>query len=462
MKYSFLAGLILLQGLVSLGAAGPGAASPGAASPGAESPGTASPGAASPGAARHFGFCAYPRTETEGEILESLGAEYIRMEVKWSTVEPQEGHWDFSNYNPVVECASTSGRKIIFLLVYDHPRIRPQNSKTPHITQSGIPEFLTYIERVHQQYGHVAAGYEIWNEPNLKRFWSGSRQEFFALAKAASAHLKKIAPGVPVGVGSIQLSPWVSGHSWVKQLIAAGCMEHADALTVHSYGKWIPSLATEIARTRRMLDKAGCQDRQIWITETGFPTRSLFPYRVSEEELPCAIAESLIRLSHAGGNVVTWYMLLTNQKAESGFQGFSGSSFGLIYKEPGGVYIPKKGTDTWGRIARALGGLSPLSGPLKLDRTMAPVIRCFLFGTPEGQRVAALWAKAGMQQLRVQGLPDGTTLQAENTITGELQILGNGNILIAGREPLLLFCNNCGEQLQFLATNSERIIRFGE
>ena len=59
--------------------------------------------------------------------------------------------------------------------------------------------------------GHWA--FEVWNEPNLDVFWSGTREEYFRLYDVSARAIKSVHPGLRVGgrVGGGRLDPRAAG-----------------------------------------------------------------------------------------------------------------------------------------------------------------------------------------------------------------------------------------------------------
>lgn len=51
--------------------------------------------------------------------------------------------------------------------------------------------------------------FEVWNEPNLKQFWSGSRLDYFRLYRYTADALKKISPSSKVGGPATAKSEWI-------------------------------------------------------------------------------------------------------------------------------------------------------------------------------------------------------------------------------------------------------------
>lgn len=381
-----------------------------------------------------FGFCDAPGNEIEVEIFDRLGADYVRMGVNWNLLEDIGGNWDFSRYDLLITEAAKSKLKIILMLCYDHPRVRRRGDGSPHIRAEYIPDFLTYVGKVYDRWGDLIAGFEIWNEPNMHLFWGGGDDEFFQLCRETVSYLKTIAPEKPVAVGSVMLNPWVGGRGYVRKLLDAGIFKKADALSIHPYAYWVPSQARRVAGVRRDMDERGYDSKELWITEVGFPTKSLYPYRVTVEALPLKIAESLIRLSAAGANIITWYQLYTTMKDEKESRGFEVASFALLYREPDGTYISKDGLETWGRVANALGGLEYIEDFVTLEPPTDKTVHAFGYGNSEGRRVIFLWSKIGIQELNISGSRPDITIQ--NVVTGDFESQKAGILL--GKEPILL------------------------
>ena len=51
--------------------------------------------------------------------------------------------------------------------------------------------------------------FEVWNEPNLKKFWSGSQREYFKLYRHAVEAIKRVSPSLRVGGPATAASEWI-------------------------------------------------------------------------------------------------------------------------------------------------------------------------------------------------------------------------------------------------------------
>ncbi|SPL90646.1 Beta-xylosidase [[Actinomadura] parvosata subsp. kistnae] len=105
--------------------------------------------------------------------------------------------------------------------------------------------------------------FEVWNEPNLDVFWSGTREEYFLLYDVTAAAVRDVHPDLRVG------GPASAANGWVEDLLAHVARSGAalDFVSTHTYGNapldWRPVLS------------AYGRDVPIWWTEWG-PTPTHF------------------------------------------------------------------------------------------------------------------------------------------------------------------------------------------
>ena len=81
------------------------------------------------------------------------------------------------------------------------------------------------IEEVRQWY------FEVWNEPNLSGFWSGTREDYWKLYDASARALKRVDACLRVG------GPASSKGSWIAEIIAHAVSENVpiDFVSTHLY-----------------------------------------------------------------------------------------------------------------------------------------------------------------------------------------------------------------------------------
>lgn len=73
--------------------------------------------------------------------------------------------------------------------------------------------------------------FEVWNEPNLECFWTGSMEEYFMLYRYAVEAVKRVDPRIPVG------GPSTCKNGWIPEMIRF-CTDHnvpLDFISTHHY-----------------------------------------------------------------------------------------------------------------------------------------------------------------------------------------------------------------------------------
>jgi xylan 1,4-beta-xylosidase len=101
-------------------------------------------------------------------------------------------------------------------------------------------------------------GFEVWNEPNLEVFWTGTQQDYLRLYDEAAAAVKSVDESLLVG------GPSTAAGEWVEALTAHAAAEDVplDFVTSHTYGN-VP------VDTRGSLERHGFADIPTWWTEWG-------------------------------------------------------------------------------------------------------------------------------------------------------------------------------------------------
>jgi xylan 1,4-beta-xylosidase len=105
--------------------------------------------------------------------------------------------------------------------------------------------------------------FEVWNEPNLDVFWSGTPGEYFRLYDISAAAIRSVDPGLRVG------GPASAAAEWVDELLGHVAASGAplDFVSTHVYGNAPLDLRPALARHG--------QDAPLWWTEWG-PTPTHF------------------------------------------------------------------------------------------------------------------------------------------------------------------------------------------
>jgi xylan 1,4-beta-xylosidase len=100
--------------------------------------------------------------------------------------------------------------------------------------------------------------FEVWNEPNLAVFWSGTQEEYFRLYDESAAAVKDVDDRVRVGGPATAAGEWIASLAEHAHL----CGSALDFVTTHTYG----NLPLDLRPT---LTRHGFGGLPVWWTEWG-------------------------------------------------------------------------------------------------------------------------------------------------------------------------------------------------
>jgi len=119
--------------------------------------------------------------------------------------------------------------------------------------------------------------WEVWNEPDLNQFWSGTVEEYYRLLEVGYKTIKAVDLEATVLLGGLA---FFEKESWLPDLLAQTggdpTKAYFDVLSFHYYWS-IYDTEYWLWRTRSALNANGLSHVPIWITESGVPVWDDFP-----------------------------------------------------------------------------------------------------------------------------------------------------------------------------------------
>ncbi len=238
----------------------------------------------------------------EVNLLAAGGFRFVRMDLFWHLIEREiKGRYDFSGYDKLVAAMAARGIRIVFILDYGNDLYGGGNA---HHFDEGRAAFARFAAAAVKHYRDKDIIWEIWNEPNLEKFWHGPPDPLY-YNKVASEVITAIRRVDPT---ALIVGPATAGFPWeyLEALAAAGLFNKLDAVTVHPYRALAPESAWEdYARLRGILDRVS-PDRKISIIagEWGYSTVAGGP---SEEEQAQYVARQWLAHLVYDVDLSIWY-----------------------------------------------------------------------------------------------------------------------------------------------------------
>jgi hypothetical protein len=221
--------------------------------------------------------------------------------VTWPDLEPNKGQWQFERLDNYVALAEQHGTGLLLPLAMTPPwaAARPLVTAEP----KDLQDWRNYVTTIVARYKGRIQAYEIWNEPNLADFWTGSIDQMLALTKEASAIIHSLDPHAIV----VSPSPTASyGIPWLVEFLKKGGGQFVDVIGYHFYVT--PGLPEEmvpvIQRVRQVISESGSGNKPLWNTEMGW----LAPTQFDSEEVAAGfLARAFILGWAAGVQRFYWY-----------------------------------------------------------------------------------------------------------------------------------------------------------
>ena len=229
---------------------------------------------------------------TMKQVVE-LGANWIRIDLSWAVVAPtsaQDRRW--ADLDRVVRAARARDLKVLGILTYTPAWARVPGCENFTCPPRSAAEFASFAQDAATRYRGAVDAFEVWNEPNLPRFWRHPDPAAYgALLAATVPAVRRGAPRARVVLGG--LAAMTSGREELAppRFVAAACASGAcagiDAVGYHPYT--FPLTAADSTPegtawqriTQRSSWGAGLSQSvgsilggrgRTWITEYGAPT----------------------------------------------------------------------------------------------------------------------------------------------------------------------------------------------
>ena len=380
-----------------------------------------------------FGFChAGRKGSVEKELIASFGADMVRQDITWKLIEKQPGEFDFSFFDARMKAADDAGVEMLGILVYDTPWLHDNPERKRQIDPEDMHYWLAYVEAVAERYGDRVAAFEVWNEPNYNTFWTGTDEDFFKLTAETVKTLNRVAPDTTVIVGAIVLHYLKNGLTYLREFLASGAADGADAISVHSYGLSHIVNARRLAKAQSIMDSYGFTG-ELWITEMGIPTDGIYPHVVDPVKQGAHAAKWITSAYAAGADRIVWYSMYDVYKKGEAPPGTSSESFfGVAYEDA----ELKSGGKVLQRLAPELTGSYWSPDLIKLGEGKRLPAAIYSFDVGDSQAIAVAWSKVGSITVTLDGFPQGAVVY--ETLTDKEWFWEAGDDLILTPNPLII------------------------
>lgn len=339
--------------------------------------------------------------------------------VAWPYLEPNRGQWQFEALDRLVSLAEQNDVEVLLPLGLSPAWASARPGEPSAYKKPGwaaeprvLEEWRNYVRKVATRYKGRVRHYEIWNEPNLKGFFTGSVEQMLQLTREASQVIREVDPAALI------VSPAATGEGdgvrWLEQFLAKGGGRYVDVIGYHFYVSPKPpeAMLPLIAEVRGVMARHNCAAKPLWNTEAGWDQKRRF----SDEEAAAYLARAYL-LNWAGG-VTRFYWYAWDSRAWSGLH---------LTREDDRTLTPAALAYT--ELAGWLTGKRMLSCSSDSEGTWL----CEIAG--DNHQGYILWSPERTRRYR---LPSGWRVRQARDLSGGVRPVSAGAELTLGPAPLLV------------------------
>lgn len=284
--------------------------------------------------------------------MKADGVRCVRIDVEWRGSEKREGAYDWSHYDPSVLAITKHGMEPVIIGGYasEWSAEKPDCASVlcaPANTAVGAQQYGNFAGATARHYCNSPYGvqaFEVWNEPNLGKYWPKPNPAHYTdVLMAAYTAIKEACPGTTVLLGGLakpgSTTDFIEPLEFLEGVYKSGGKGSFDAVSYHAYIPGAPSNWTssdawgQMVAMHELMAREGDGNKKIWVTEFAYSSSHV---GVAAQADYLEQAVTLFR-SYPWAGPFFWYL----------YQDSNGRTFGL--RDERGQ--PKQALGTYRRLA---------------------------------------------------------------------------------------------------------------
>jgi hypothetical protein len=208
--------------------------------------------------------------------ISATGIKVVRRGFIWREIEKQEGVYDFSAYDLLIDECEKNNLQLLGCLALENNKL--YGLINTDRARQGYADFAAAAAKRYQNRNVI---WEIWNEPNIASFWgkhgkANTEQfaaEYTALVKTAIPAMRAVNPDAVILAGSVS-GVWEGPYKWMKFCFDKGILKTGlSGWSIHPYSTKNPEdyIAHYTAIRQMMADAGADENLPILDTERGYP-----------------------------------------------------------------------------------------------------------------------------------------------------------------------------------------------
>ncbi len=261
----------------------------------------------------------------------------MRYLFSWESVQPKtKNKFNWGTQDQFIGRLAAKGVRVVPSIWGNPSWVAGYTAHPPLDRPQDVQAWQTFLKAIVARYGpggaywkgpfrskHPTAtplpmqAYQIWNEPNLKKYFTPypAPKTYGRLLKAAHSAIKSKQPGAQVVFGGMpgygDVNAWDYLNQFYNQVPQAKTLFEVAAL--HPYGGSIDKVKSEITKFRKAMTSHGDRATPLWITEIGWGSAPPDKYGINKgpkgQSTMLKSAYNMFLANQSGWNLqrVFWY-----------------------------------------------------------------------------------------------------------------------------------------------------------
>ncbi len=235
---------------------------------------------------------AQPMDGRDFKKMRSAGVGSFRFGINWRATEPRRGAYEWSRADHVVGAAAARGIRPVPTVMGSPTWVATKSSRPPVGTRAKLKAWRTFLASAVRRYGRGGTywrnGYrqrypgekprpitawQIWNEPNLRKYFAAKRpvRAYATVVRAAHRAITRVDRDAKIVLAGMPGTTQPPAWAFLDRLYRMKRIRRSfDAAALHPYAITIHDFRTELRRTRRVMNRHHDRRAGLWLTELGW------------------------------------------------------------------------------------------------------------------------------------------------------------------------------------------------
>jgi hypothetical protein len=366
--------------------------------------------------------------EYDFPLTKGMGADWMRVFVRWRDVELAPGEYAWEQYDPVLERIGELGMKAI-VVIHAAPDWAAQLSCGPISDTVALESFLHHLV---PRYAEMTGAWEFINEPDGKEphklgdaigCWGPHPDEYARQLQIFHSTVNDLDPSALVFFGGLAYDNFERSfqRTFFADALQSGAGPYFDGVSLHYYPinpEEFPTMAHKVNEIQDTMRSHGVEDKRIWVTETGMWVNRWGNVEIQSD----FIVKEFSRGFGAGVDNIFWFDPREHDVGE-------GVHRWLINED----HEPVNGYSTFQHFARRREGLHCTGAYTDVPDG----VEAYAFSGP-ARLLYVLWSESANRTVSIMSDIDGVLINRDGTESIRISASGSKLTFEVGTKPVFL------------------------